>query len=196
MSGASGRSAAGSVGALRSLCVYCGSSTGRHPGFTAAARDLGRLLATRDITLVYGGGQVGLMGELASAALAAGGRVIGVIPGALVERELALRGVTELHVTTTMHERKARMLELADAFIALPGGIGTLDELFEIWTWANLGFHVKPFGMLNVDGFFDPLLAFLDRTVDAGYLGPGARAMLRVEATATALLPRLEAAIR
>jgi uncharacterized protein (TIGR00730 family) len=147
------------------LCVFCGSSPGRSPSYTAAARRLGALLARRGIGLVYGGGNVGLMGVVADAVLADGGEVIGVIPRALVDRELAHARLTELVVVDTMHERKQRMHDLSDGFIALPGGFGTLDELFEALTWGQLGMHVKPCGLLDVDDFFAPLRAFVERQV-------------------------------
>jgi uncharacterized protein (TIGR00730 family) len=177
-----------------SVCVYCGSSAGHRAVFAEQARTLGRAIASRRLRLVYGGGGVGLMGELARAALDAGGEVIGVIPESLMRRELAYGGVTRLVVTSSMHERKARMVELADAFLAIPGGIGTLDELFEIWTWANLGIHSKPFGMLNVAGYFDPLLAFLDRSVEEGYLAADVRELLLLGASPDELLDQLTAA--
>ena len=163
-----------------SVCVFCGSSAGADSAYRSAAERLGAFLAGRGHTLVYGGGRVGLMGALANAALAAGGRVIGVIPEDLVAREVAHTGLTELHVTTGMHARKARMLELADAFVAMPGGFGTLDELFEVLTWAQLGIHAKPIGLLNLAGYFDPLVRFLDHAVDKGFVGPEHRAMLPV----------------
>ena len=148
------------------LCVFCGSQLGVRPEYVDITRELGRALARRDIELVYGGGHVGLMGVIADAVLDAGGRAIGVIPQALVERELAHDKLTELHVTAGMHERKALMAALSDAFVALPGGFGTADEWFEILTWAQLKLHDKPVGLLDVEGFFDPLLAWIDRTDD------------------------------
>ncbi len=141
---------------MRRVCVFCGSQTGDHPIYADAARQMGKLLAQRHLGLVYGGGNVGLMGVLADAALQAGGEVIGVIPGGLAERELAHAGLTELHVVPSMHARKVLMAEKADVFVALPGGYGTADELFEILTWRQLGLHAKPIGLLNVAGFFDP----------------------------------------
>jgi uncharacterized protein (TIGR00730 family) len=175
------------------LCVFCGSSPGRDPAYGASAAQFGRILAERGIGLVYGGGRVGLMGVLADAALAAGGEVIGVIPQALLDREVGHQGLTELRVVGSMHARKALMSELADGFIALPGGIGTLEELFEVWTWAQLGLHRKPCGLLNVDGFFTPLVDFLDRQVEAGFIHPTYRAMLAVASTAEELLARFAA---
>jgi uncharacterized protein (TIGR00730 family) len=152
------------------LCVYCGSSKGRGSQFQEAAAAFGERLADADIALVYGGGHIGLMGVLADAVLARGGTAIGVIPQALVDRELAHQGLTELHIVASMHERKARMAELSDGFAALPGGAGTLDEMFEQWTWAQLGIHAKPCGFLNVAGYFDPLRAMIDRMVAEGFL--------------------------
>src|SRR6516164_2274986 len=147
---------------LKRICVFCGSSVGDRPIYLQAALELGRAIAERRLGLVYGGGHIGLMGVLADAVLSGGGEVIGVIPQALVDRELAHTGVTELRVVETMHQRKALMADLSDGFLALPGGFGTGDELFEILTWAQLGLHAKPIGVLNVGGYFDPLLAWLD----------------------------------
>ena len=146
---------------IRSICVFCGSSPGSRPAYAEAARAFGSLLASREIALVYGGGDVGLMGVIANAALDGGGRVEGVIPRFLMNKELGHQGLTQLHVTENMHERKARMAELSDAFVALPGGLGTMEELFEIWTWLQLALHNKPVGLLNVDGFYDPLVQLL-----------------------------------
>jgi uncharacterized protein (TIGR00730 family) len=176
---------------LRSLCVFCGSSPGRDPAFLAAARAFGALLAREDLTLVYGGGHVGLMGALADACLQAGGRVVGVIPQALWDREVGHGGLTELHVVGTMHERKAKMAELADAFVALPGGLGTLEEIFEVWTWGQLGIHRKPCGFLDVAGYYAPLLAFLDGAVGQGLIRPQHRAMAVVDDDGETLLRRL-----
>jgi uncharacterized protein (TIGR00730 family) len=178
---------------VNAVCVYCGSSPGSDPAYAAAARAVGRLLAESGRTLVYGGGHVGLMGTVADAALAAGGRVIGVIPRALEEKELAHDGLTELRVVGSMHERKAIMAALADAFLALPGGLGTLEELFETWTWSQLGLHAKPCGLLNVAGFFDPLLAFVDHMVEERFVGSDHRAMLFVGTDPGSLLHRMEA---
>jgi uncharacterized protein (TIGR00730 family) len=169
-----------SVEKIRSVCVFCGSSVGSRAEFAASAREVGKALAARGLELVYGAGHIGLMGILADAALAAGGRVVGVIPQAMVERELAHHGLSELHVVRTMHERKALMADRAGAFIALPGGFGTADELFEILTWAQLGLHAKPVGLLNVAGFFDPLLAWLDSAVEEGFLREPHRQLLIV----------------
>lgn len=165
---------------MKRLCVFCGSQTGQRPLHGDMARQLGRLLAQRGLGLVYGGGHVGLMGLLADAALQAGGEVIGVIPQALVDKELAHGGLTALHVVASMHERKAVMADLADGFAALPGGYGTLDELFEILTWAQLGLHAKPIGLLNASGFFDPLLGWLERAVADGFVRPAHRELLHV----------------
>jgi uncharacterized protein (TIGR00730 family) len=163
---------------IRRLCVFCGSSPGREPGARRLAEALARALAERGIGIVYGGARVGLMGALADAALAAGGEVIGVIPRALIEREIGHTGLTELRIVESMHERKALMADLADGFVALPGGVGTLEELFEVWTWAQLGLHAKPCALLDTDGFYAPLVAFLDHQVDAGFVRAAHRAML------------------
>lgn len=163
---------------LRRICVYCGSSVGASPVHREAAVALGTHLARSGIGLVYGGGNVGLMGALADAALAAGGEVIGVIPRAMVDLEVAHRGLADLRVVGSMHERKALMADLADGFVALPGGLGTLDELFEILTWAQLGLHHKPIGLLDVGGYFAPLLAFLDGAVAARFVADEHRRML------------------
>ncbi|MCA8972594.1 MAG: TIGR00730 family Rossman fold protein [Planctomycetes bacterium] len=155
---------------LRSLTVFCGSSPGTDPSFVRAAETFGQRLAARDIALVYGGGGNGMMGAVARATLEAGGRAIGVIPTFLTEKEEPLPGLSELHHTTSMHERKTKMAELGDAFVALPGGIGTFEELFEILTWSQLGIHSKPVGILHVGAFFDPLIALVDGAVTAGFL--------------------------
>lgn len=176
---------------LQSVCVFCGSSAGQDPGYRAAARAMGARLAAEEVQLVYGGGRVGLMGAVADAVLEAGGRAVGVIPRALWDREVGHSGLSELHVVETMHQRKALMAELSDAFVALPGGIGTLEELFEVWTWGQLGIHRKPLGLLNVASFYDPLLAFLDHTVAAGFVRPEHRAVVAVEREPAALLARL-----
>ncbi|MEA2165206.1 MAG: hypothetical protein QOK37_3333 [Thermoanaerobaculia bacterium] len=176
---------------IASVCVFCGSSAGSDPRFAQAAREFGALLAKDGITLVYGGGHVGLMGILADAVLANGGKVVGVIPRALWDREVGHRGLTELHIVESMHERKALMASLAEAFVALPGGLGTLEEIFEVWTWAQLGIHGKPAGFLDVAGFYAPLLTFLDRAVDAGFVRSQHRAMAIVDDDATSLLRRM-----
>ena len=160
------------------LAVYCGSATGVDPAFADAARLLGRTMVERGIDLVYGGGRLGLMGIVADSVLDAGGKVYGVIPQALVEHEVAHRGCTELYTVANMHERKAKMTELTDAFVALPGGIGTLDELFEAWTWNALGYHAKPFCLLNVNGFWDGLDGFMDHVRDSGFLSTPRRNQL------------------
>jgi uncharacterized protein (TIGR00730 family) len=177
-----------------SICVFCGSSTGGRDVYRAATQSVGRLIAQQNLTLIYGGGRVGLMGALADAALAAGGRVIGVIPKILYKKELAHEGVTELRVVESMSERKAVMGQLADAFIALPGGIGTMDELFEVWTWTQLGLQQKFAALLNVDGYFDSLIQFLDYSVAEGFLRKDHRRALLVDSDAEKLLSRLLAA--
>ncbi|MDZ7732835.1 MAG: TIGR00730 family Rossman fold protein [Acidimicrobiia bacterium] len=176
---------------MRRLCVFCGSKHGAQMAYTAAARKLGTVLADRGIGLVYGGGDVGLMGEVAESALGAGGEVVGVIPRFMVDREVANHAVTELVVVESMHERKAEMTRRADAFLALPGGWGTLEELFEVTTWAQLGLHHKPVGILDVGGFFDPLVSFLDRATDEGFIKPQHRRLLHVGADASRLLDQL-----
>jgi len=178
---------------MKQVCVFCGSSFGSNPAYAAAARELGRTLAERGSGLVYGGGRVGLMGEVATAALAAGGRVLGVIPHSLSHKEIALAECTELIVVETMHARKALMADRADSFVALPGGFGTCDELFEILTWGQLGIHRKPVGLLNVNGFFTPLLLWLDHVVAEGLLKPKHRELILVAATVPELLKRLDA---
>jgi hypothetical protein len=154
------------------LCVYCGTGVGADPAYLAAARATGAYLAGEGVGLVYGGAKVGLMGAVADAALAAGGQVIGVMPRALVEREIAHMGLSSIHVVDSMHERKALMAELSDGFVALPGGPGTLDEIVEQWTWGLLGIHAKPSGFLNVNGYFDPLRQMMRRMADEGFVGP------------------------
>ena len=178
---------------IRRVCVFCGSNTGNDPAFVEAAQSLGRLFAREGIALVYGGGSVGLMGQLADAVLEAGGEVIGVIPHALWAREVGHRGLTDLRIVDTMHERKATMAELADAFIALPGGLGTLEEIFEVWTWAQLGLHQKPLGFLDVNGFYAPLMEFLDRAVRARFVKEQHRAIAMVAGDAEGLLRRFDA---
>jgi len=181
---------------MRGICVFCGASPGYDPAYALAADALGRELASRSIELVTGGGKVGLMGVVADAALGAGGRVTGVIPLSLEEREVAHRGLTTLHVVETLHERKALMHELSDAFIALPGGFGTLDELFEAVTWAQLGIHAKPIGLVNVSGYFDELLAFVDGAVAQGFVGESQRALLTVRDDVSLLLDALGHQVR
>lgn len=176
---------------MKSICVFCGSSAGSDEAYAHATQLFGAAIARRGLTLVYGGGNVGLMGIVADSALAHGGKVIGVIPQALVKRELAHRGLTELHVVNSMHERKALMADLADGFVALPGGFGTLDEFCEIVTWAQLGLHAKPCGVLNVKSFFDPFLAQIDRAVAEQFVQPEHRALLLVEESPESLLERM-----
>jgi uncharacterized protein (TIGR00730 family) len=176
---------------MRSVCVFCGGNPGARPSYAAAARQLGEALAARGLALVYGGASVGLMGAVADAALAGGGRVYGVLPGFMTRREVAHRGLTELALVGSMHERKAEMAARSDAFVALPGGFGTLDELFEVLTWSQLGLHQKPVALLDVDGYFAPLVAFLDHATAEGLIRPEYRAMLFVERDADALLDRL-----
>ncbi len=173
---------------MRRLCVFCGSNPGRLPAYREAAAALGRTLAERGVGVVYGGASVGLMGVVADAALAAGGEVIGVIPRALMDRELGHAGLTELRVVGSMHARKAMMAELSDGFVALPGGAGTLEEIFEIWTWAQLGDHDKPCGLLNVAGFYDRLIGFLDHAASEGFMRVEHRRMLLAADTVAALL--------
>jgi len=174
-----------------SVCVFCASSIGAKPVYAESARRFGEALAARGIALVFGGGCVGLMGVLADAAIGAGGRAIGVIPRALVEREIAHRGLTTLHVVETMHERKQRMADLADAFVMLPGGFGTWDEFCEVVTWAQLGIHRKPLGVLNVGGYYDPMLAMADRAVAEGFVSAVQRDRLVVDDDEDRLLERL-----
>jgi uncharacterized protein (TIGR00730 family) len=177
---------------MKRICVFCGSSRGADSGYVDVARRLGAILAERGLSLVYGGGNIGLMGELADAVLTGGGRVVGVIPEALEARELAHTGVQDLRVVGSMHERKALMADLADAFIALPGGLGTLEEFCEIITWAQLGIHDKPCGLLNARDFFQSLIAFLDHAVTEGFLRPEHRALVFVESEPEVLLERFE----
>lgn len=173
--------------------MFCGSNGGARPEYAGAARELASSMASQDLGLVYGGGNVGLMGVIADAMLAAGGEVIGVIPAPLVAREVAHQGLTELRVVQTMHERKALMNELSDAFIALPGGFGTFEEFFEILTWAQLGFHGKPCGLLNVSGYYDDLLVMLDRAVSEKFVRSAHRDLVITEPGAARLLQRLAA---
>jgi uncharacterized protein (TIGR00730 family) len=179
------------------LAVYCGSRFGNNPAFAQSAQETGRWLGERLGTLVYGGGKVGLMGVVADATLAAGGRVIGVIPQALMDREVGHAGLTELHVVHTMHERKLLMAERAEAFLALPGGIGTFEELFEVWSWQQLGYHDKPVGLLNVGGYYDGLITFLRNTLGEGLVSEAQHDALLVDTEVPRLLQRLaEAAAR
>jgi uncharacterized protein (TIGR00730 family) len=178
---------------MKRVCVFCGSSVGSDPVYLEAAQATGRTLAHRGIGLVYGGGSVGLMGAVADAALAAGGEVIGVIPRALQLRELAHARLTTLHVVGSMHERKAKMAELAQGFIALPGGMGTLEEFAEVLTWAQLGLHARPCGLLDVGGYYRPLIAFFDRAVAEGFIRPDHRKLMVVADDPVALLERFAA---
>ncbi|HEX8926439.1 MAG TPA: TIGR00730 family Rossman fold protein [Terriglobales bacterium] len=177
---------------MRRVCVFCASSPGARPEYRAAAEEIGTELARRHIGLVYGGGNVGLMGVVADAALAAGCEVIGVIPKKLMARELGHNGLTQLHVVGSMHERKALMADLSDAFIALPGGYGTLDEFCEVLTWSQLGLHSKPCGILNVRGYYSPLLTMFDHAVDERFLKPENRELVLAQDTAPALLDAIE----
>ncbi len=177
---------------IRRLAVFCGSNPGAHPEYLDAAREFGRLLATRGVGIVYGGSSVGLMAALADSALDDLGEVIGVIPRVLVEREVANTALTDLRIVDSMHQRKALMAELSDGFVALPGGIGTLEEFFEIWTWGQLGMHTKPCGLLNVSGYFDPLLEFLDHAVEEKFVRDVHRSMVIVEREPARLLERFE----
>jgi len=178
---------------VRSVCVFCGSNAGAKPAYATATRALARAIAGRGLRLVYGGGSIGLMGVLGEEALAAGGRVVGVTPRRLVEKELVRSGLSELHVVETLQERKSLMAELSDGFIALPGGFGTLDELFEMLTWTQLGLHRKPSALLDVEGYFERLVAFLDHSVEQRFVTAAHRAMLIVERDPGALLDRLAA---
>jgi uncharacterized protein (TIGR00730 family) len=180
------------MSALKRICVFCGSSVGSRPVYAAAARELGRTLAKRGLGIVFGGGKVGLMGVLADAALGAGGKAIGVIPEALVAREIAHNGLTELRVVRSMHERKTLMADLADAFIALPGGYGTFEEFFEAVTWTQLGIHRKPCGLLNVEGYYNALLALLDRAVADGFIREANRLLVLDAPDVPTLLAKLE----
>ena len=177
---------------MRSVCVFCGSNPGRRPEYLAAAAGLGRTLASREVRVVYGGARVGVMGALADAVLAAGGEIIGVIPGLLVEAEVAHSGLTELHVVDSMHERKAMMAGLAEGFIALPGGLGTLEEFAEIVTWAQLGLHTKPTGLLNLLGYYDGLLRFLDHATQERFVRPEHRGMILAGPSAPELLTAMD----
>ena len=165
---------------MKRLAVYCGSAMGTDPAFASLAKALGEEMARRGIALVYGGGRLGLMGVVADAVMNNGGEAYGVIPQALVDLEVAHTGCTELHLVANMHERKAMMTELTDAFVAIPGGVGTFDELFEAWSWNALGYHAKPFAILNVDGFWDSMITFLDHVTVSGFMSPARRAQLLV----------------
>jgi len=182
------------VNNVKRLAVYCGSAPGSQPVFADATRATAAAMVERGVDLVYGGGRLGLMGLIADSVLEAGGKVYGVIPRALVNLEVAHTGITELHTVDTMHERKAKMTDLADAFLALPGGIGTLDELFEAWSWNALGYHAKPFCLLNVDGFWDGMIEFIDHATDSGFLSAKRRSQLLVAATPGQALELLDEA--
>ncbi len=177
---------------MKSVCVYCGSSAGRRESHSDAVFDLARSLVARGLSLVYGGASIGIMGMIADAVLERGGKVVGVIPEALLRKEVVHDGLTELHVTGSMQERKSRMAELSDGFIALPGGIGTFEEIFEVWSWARLGFHSKPCGLLNIQGYYDHLARFLDHAVEEAYIQPRFRDMLMVENEPGVLLDRFQ----
>lgn len=175
---------------MKSICVFCGSNDGERPGYSKAAAGLGSAIARRGLTLVYGGAHVGLMGTLADAALAEGGSVVGVMPLALVEKEIAHQGLTDFHEAGSMHERKQIMADLADGFVALPGGAGTLEEIFEVWTWGQLGHHGKPVAFLNIENYFDRLLAFLDHQTQERFMRQAHRDMLIVETDPDLVLDR------
>jgi len=176
-----------------SVCVYCGSRLGARPAYRALARALGTAIGARGWQLVYGGGRAGLMGEVADATLAAGGRVVGVIPDSLMKLEVGHAGLSELHVVQTMHQRKQLMAERSDAFIAMPGGIGTFEELFEVWTWRHLGYHDRPMGLLEAEGYWAPMVQFLQHAVAEGFMGDDQMAMLLVEQDIDRLLDALAA---
>ena len=176
---------------LKSIAVYCGSSYGTNPAYATIATQGGQGRARKGITLVYGGGRAGLMGQVADAALSAGGKVIGIIPVRLMDKEAGHMGLTELHVVPDMHVRKAMMMDKADAFISLPGGVGTLEELFEVWTWLQLGFHRKPVGILNVDGYYDPLLTMMRHTVEQGFMRAENNAQLLADTSLDGLLAQM-----
>jgi uncharacterized protein (TIGR00730 family) len=182
------------VNNVKRLAVYCGSAAGSRPEFADATRATAAAMVARGVDLVYGGGRLGLMGLIADSVLAAGGRVYGVIPQALVDIEVAHLGLTELHTVANMHERKAKMTDLADAFLALPGGVGTLDELFEAWSWNALGYHAKPFCLLNVDGFWDGMITFIDHATESGFLSAQRRSQLLVAETPEQALEYLDEA--
>ena len=177
---------------MKSVCVYCGSSSGARPLYVEAARAFGRALVEHDLALIYGGGKVGLMGTIADTVMEAGGRAIGVIPELLVSKEIGHKGLTELHVVPDMHHRKKMMADLSDAFVAMPGGVGTLEELFEAYTWAQLGYHQKPVAELNIDGFYDPLIAMLKHTVQEGFMRQTYLDALEFDSDATELIGKLQ----
>ncbi|WP_420332805.1 TIGR00730 family Rossman fold protein [Roseibium sp.] len=177
---------------MKSICVFCGSSFGTRTAYAETALETGRLIAEQGYRLVYGGAKVGLMGTVADGALKAGGEVIGVLPRALEEKELAHEGLNELHLVSSMHERKALMADLSDAFIALPGGAGTLEEIFEVWTWGQLGYHRKPCGFLNVEGYYDQLIAFLDHQTREAFTKQAMREMVQIADTPQALIDQFK----
>ena len=177
---------------MKSVCVYCGSSSGARPLYVEAARAFGRALVEHDLALIYGGGKVGLMGTIADTVMEAGGRAIGVIPELLVSKEIGHKGLTELHVVPDMHHRKKMMADLSDAFVAMPGGVGTLEELFEAYTWAQLGYHQKPVAVLNIDGFYDPLIAMLKHTVQEGFMRQTYLDALEFDSDPTELIGKLQ----
>lgn len=176
---------------MRKICVYCGSSPGKSPEYIEAARILGRALVKRDISLVYGGASVGIMGEIADTVLAAGGEVIGIMPQALADKEISHKGLTDLRVVGSMHERKAMMEDISDGFIALPGGLGTLEELFEVLTWSQLGYHRKPCALLNIKGYYDAITQFLDHAVAEGFVKSVHRGMILIEDNSEILLDHM-----
>ena len=178
---------------LKTVCVFCAASPGANPVYVRQASAMGQYLAETGRRVIYGGGRTGLMGALAEGALGAGGEVIGIMPKHLVDLEVAHTGLAELHVVASMHERKALLAELSDGFLAMPGGLGTMEELFEIWTWGQLGLHRKPYGLFEVNGFFAPLLTFLDHAVGEGFIRPEYRGLLVVDTVPSALIARMEA---
>ena len=177
---------------MKRICVFCGSSPGSKPGYLQAAKDLGYALTEKNIGLVFGGGSIGIMGEIASAVLERGGEAIGVIPQNLLKKELAHKGLSELRVVDSMHERKAQMAEISEGFISLPGGLGTTEEFFEMLTWTQLDIHQKPCGLLNVNGYFNKLLEFIDHAIDQQFIAPENRAMLLVDENPQILIGKLE----
>ncbi|HTH60965.1 MAG TPA: TIGR00730 family Rossman fold protein [Paraburkholderia sp.] len=177
---------------MKSVCVYCGSALGKSPVYAEAAKAFGRALVDANVALVYGGGKVGLMGVIADEVMVRGGRAIGVIPELLVDKEVGHNGLTELHVVPDMHHRKKMMADLSDAFVALPGGVGTLEELFEVYTWAQLGYHHKPVAVLNIDGFYDPLIALLTHTISEGFMRQTYFDLLQIETDPATLVERLK----
>jgi uncharacterized protein (TIGR00730 family) len=177
---------------IKAVCVYCGSAPGARPVYAEAAKAFGRALVEADMSLVYGGGRVGLMGLIADEVLANGGRAVGVIPELLLKKEVGHTDLTELHVVPDMHERKKKMADLSDAFVAMPGGVGTFEELFEVYTWAQLGYHQKPVALLDVDGYYDPLLSMLQHTVEEGFMRRAYLDMLQVAADPAAMIDKLK----